>query len=568
MLLLLTDVEGLYDRPPSQAGAKIIGTYLKNSAIVFGEKSAQGRGGMSSKIDSAMRALDSKVQAVVVASGARPRVIADVMAGECIGTLFVECEEVEDEESNSTAAVDQAIGAKVAARQLQALTSQQRSDVLIAVAAALRKNMCEILEANKIDIENALKSKLGDSLLQRLKMTEVKIETLAVGFEQLAADCEPLGKLLRKTEIADGLMLTQVTVPIGVLLIVFESRPDSLPQICALSLRSGNGLLLKGGKEAEKSNTVLHRVIVNAVYESSGVSRDIIGLVTSREEVSELLELEEHIDLVIPRGGKALVDHVKRNTRIPVLGHADGVCHIYVDKNADIKKVVTDSPSFFTSFFTSPVFSFLTLLSIFSLSLSLQASTVIIDAKTDYPSACNACEAVLFHLDTVTDGGIHAVLMSLRSAGVSLKAGPRAITLGLFGEADAATSLSVEYGSLTCLVEVVEDMEQAIDFIHIHGSGHTECIITEDTETADLFIEKCDAACVFHNASSRFADGFRFGLGAEVGISTGRIHARGPVGVEGLLTTKWVLRSAQGDTVAAFSGEHAPRTYTHKHLDV
>jgi delta-1-pyrroline-5-carboxylate synthetase len=241
----------------------------------------------------------------------------------------------------TTRAVDQAIGAKNASRLLQTLSSEERSTMLLSVAAALRSNKSAILAANQKDLDAALKTKLSSSLLQRLKITDAKIETLAVGFEQIAQTSEPLGKVLRKTEMADGLMLTQITVPIGVLLIVFESRPDSLPQICALSLRSGNGLLLKGGKEAEHSNAFLHKVIVDAVFESTGgrVSRDIIGLVTSREEVSELLKLDEHVDLIIPRGGKALVEHVKRNTRIPVLGHADGICHIYIDKNADMKKV-------------------------------------------------------------------------------------------------------------------------------------------------------------------------------------------------------------------------------------
>lgn len=316
VLMLLTDVEGVYDRPPSEVGSKIMDRYVKGKPIVIGDKSTCGRGGMSSKIDSALRALDRNVEAVVVASGGRPRVIADVLAGEKVGTLFVESalEEVETKQAS-----EQAIGAKNAARQLQALTSEERSFIMKEIARALRDNVDAILVANQLDLDAASQAKLDSSLLQRLKITSAKIDVLAAGFEQLAEINEPLGKMLKRTEMAEGLNLTQITVPIGVLLIVFESRPDSLPQICALSLRSGNGLLLKGGKEAEKSNEILHEIIVNTVYEASfnKVSRDIVGLVVSRDEVTELLKLEKDIDLVIPRGGKKLVEHVKANTRIP-----------------------------------------------------------------------------------------------------------------------------------------------------------------------------------------------------------------------------------------------------------
>jgi delta-1-pyrroline-5-carboxylate synthetase len=318
-----------------------------------------------------------------------------------------------------------------------------------------------------------------------------------------------------------------------VLMIIFESRPDSMPQISALALASGNGLLLKGGKEAAHSNAAIHKVIGDAIEEGSGgqIKRDIIALVTSRGQVADMLSLDDVIDLVIPRGGNALVAYIKANTRIPVLGHADGVCHVYVDASAD----------------------------------AASASKLAVDAKTDYPSACNAMETLLVHKDTLSNGVAASTLMALRAAGVRCLGAPNAMKIGLCD--NAAEELKCEYGDLTCLVEVVNDMDEAIDWIHTYGSGHTESIVcSEDSDVGEDFLRRVDAACVFKNASTRFADGFRFGLGAEVGISTGRIHARGPVGVEGLLTTKWQLRSKGVDCVAEFGGDKPQKTYTHKEL--
>mmetsp|Transcript_45643 Transcript_45643/g.126320 ORF Transcript_45643/g.126320 Transcript_45643/m.126320 type:complete len:721 (+) Transcript_45643:950-3112(+) len=507
VLLLLTDVDGLYDRPPSEPGAAIIPEYYRDVEDVsfrIGDKSAQGRGGMKAKVDSAMRALDVGVKAVVVASGHNLSVVRDVFSSKSTGTIFMDRPPTptaaETAVSCASSSAAQAEAARSEARKLQTLTSEERSAVMQAVAQALRDNAAEIMHANALDLAAVKTNKVEAALVQRLKMTEAKIETLAAGIEQLAAMDEPIGKVLGRTELADGLNLTKVTVPIGVLLVVFESRPDSLPQIASLSLRSGNGLLLKGGREAEHSNAALHRIVVDAVHTASGgrVGRGIIGLVTSRNEVTELLQLDSLIDLVIPRGGKGLVHHVKQNTRIPVLSHADGICHLYIDSEADGAKAIS----------------------------------IAVDSKTDYPAACNATETILLHEATM-DSCAESVLRALRQASVKLKAGPRAIELGLLTAADAADSMAIEYGDLTCLVEVVSDMDAAITHIHEHGSSHTECIVTENPDTAEYFQQRVDAACVFHNASTRFADGFRFGLGAEVGISTGRIHARGPVGVDG-----------------------------------
>lgn len=304
-------------------------------------------------------------------------------------------------------------------------------------------------------------------------------------------------------------------------------------QISALALASGNGLLLKGGKEAVHSNAAIHKVIGDAIEEGSNhqIKRSIIGLVTSRGQVADMLSLDDVIDLVIPRGSNSLVSYIKANTRIPVLGHADGVCHVYIDKSANAE----------------------------------DASKIAVDAKTDYPSACNAMETLLLHQETIKGNVASAVLMALRAAGVKLLGGPAAMKLGLCDS--QAVELKHEYGDLTCMVEVVNDVDEAIDWIHAYGSGHTETIVcSEETDAGEEFLRRVDSACVFKNASTRFSDGFRFGLGAEVGISTGRIHARGPVGVEGLLTTKWQLRSSNGiNYVAEFSGEDS-KAYTHKEL--
>jgi len=336
--------------------------------------------------------------------------------------------------------------------------------------------------------------------------------------------------------MGDGVILSQITVPIGVLMIIFESRPDSMPQISALALASGNGLMLKGGKEASFSNEAIHKVIGDAIEEGSGgkIKRDVIGLVTSRGQVADMLKLDDVVDLVIPRGSNALVQYIKTNTRIPVLGHADGVCHVYVDKST------TDA--------------------------SL-ASKLIVDAKTDYPSACNTMETLLLHRDIVESnsaGNIAmSILMSLRVAGVKCLGGPKAMKAGLCDV--AAKEMKCEYGDLTCMVEIVENMDEAIDWIHKYGSGHTEAIVcAKESDAGEEFLTRVDAACVFKNVSTRFADGFRFGLGAEVGISTGRIHARGPVGVEGLLTVKWQLRSDEINTASEYN--NGEKAFTHKEL--
>ncbi|TNE88943.1 MAG: glutamate-5-semialdehyde dehydrogenase [Deltaproteobacteria bacterium] len=416
---------------------------------------------------------------------------------------------------------EQAVAAREASRVLQALDSEARSALLRRMADALDAHRPRILEANAADLAEA--DGLSEALRARLGLSEGKLETLAAGLRTLADSPDPIGRVLRRTELSPGLELRQETAPLGVLLVIFESRPDAVSQIAGLALRAGNGLLLKGGKEALHSNRALHAVLTEAL--EPDVPAAVIGLVETREEVADLLALDDVIDLVVPRGSGSLVRHIQENTRIPVLGHAEGICHVYVDAGADLAK----------------------------------AAAIVVDAKCDYPAACNAMETLLLDA-SLPETSQRALVDVLVEAGVDVLGGPRASeTLGLAPAGD----LHTEYGELVCAVELVDGATGAIDHVHAHGSGHTEAIVTEDAEAARLFLDRVDAACVFHNASTRFADGFRFGLGAEVGISTARIHARGPVGVDGLLTTRWKLEGA-GHTAGAFArGEVA---YTHRNL--
>jgi delta-1-pyrroline-5-carboxylate synthetase len=366
------------------------------------------------------------------------------------------------------------------------------------------------------------------ALLARLKLSPGKLAGLAAGARTIASLPEPLGRVLQRTELADGLVLTKCSAPLGVLLVIFESRPDALPQIAALCLRAGDALILKGGKEAVRSNAALHGCVVAACEAVLGPvhGRSVVSSVTSRGAIDDLLRLDDCIDLVIPRGSNALVAHIQRNTRIPVLGHADGVCHVFIHSSADAAKAVA----------------------------------IVVDAKCDYPAACNAMETLLLHAPLLESGLAGKLLDALRGAGVALVGGEKAVRLLGLPPAD---SLHCEYSGLTAAVEVVDDVADAVAHIHAYGSGHTECIVAEDAEAAAQFMGTVDAACVFHNASTRFADGARFGLGAEVGIATGRLHARGPVGIDGLLTTRWLLRGS-GHVVAKDSGV----TYTHTQLPI
>ncbi|CAB4284590.1 unnamed protein product [Prunus armeniaca] len=524
LLVLLSDVEGLYDGPPTDPKSKLIHTYVKeihHGEITFGDKSRVGRGGMTAKVNAAVCAAYGGIP-VVITSGYATDNIKKVLRGDRIGTVFHQDAHlwtlVKEE-----GARDLAVSARESSRQLRALGSKDRRKILLDVADALVANEGQIIAENEADIAVAQENGYEKALISRLALKPGKIAALATSIRKLADMEEPIGRVLQKTELAEGLVLEKVSCPLGVLLVVFESRPDALVQIASLAIQSRNGLLLKGGKEAKRSNAILHKVITSAIPENVGGK--LIGLVNTRDEIPDLLKLDDVIDLVIPRGSNKLVSQIKESTKIPVLGHADGICHVYIDKSANKE----------------------------------MAKCIVLDAKTDYPAACNAMETLLVHKDLVTDdGGFKQIISGLQGLGVTLYGGPKASTVLNIPE---TSSFHHEYSSLACSVEIVDDVTAAINHIHEHGSAHTDCIVTEDHEVAETFLSQVDSAAIFHNASTRFCDGARFGLGAEVGISTSRIHARGPVGVEGLLTTRWILRG-NGQVVDSDRGVK----YTHKDL--
>ncbi|XP_065332663.1 delta-1-pyrroline-5-carboxylate synthase isoform X2 [Cloeon dipterum] len=528
LLILMSDVDGIYTCPPSQEGARLIRTFAPDmsSHVEFGGiKSKVGTGGMDSKVEAATWALNHGV-AVVICNGMQDNAIKTILDGRKIGTFFTEVK------SSHLPIETLAENAREGGRRLFHLSPEERAGAINLLADLLISKQSTILEANSADIAEANRRGTEKPLVDRLSLNPSKLKSLSSGLRQIAETSHSnLGRVLKKTKIADSLELRQITVPIGVLLVIFESRPDCLPQVAALAMSSANGLLLKGGKEASYSNKALMNLVSEAL-DSVGAG-NAINLISTREEISELLAMERHIDLIIPRGSNELVRSIQEQSQnIPVLGHAEGVCHVYVDRQADLTK----------------------------------ALRIVRDSKCDYPAACNAMETLLLHEDLVKNGSFFLdVCNMLRREGVIVHAGPNLSKLLTFGPTPAK-SMKTEYGTLECAIESVPDVEGAIEHILQNGSGHTDVIITEDETTAKSFLSQVDSACVFHNASSRFADGYRFGLGAEVGISTARIHARGPVGVEGLMTTKWVL--VGNGHVASDFAEGGPCQYIHQNIPV
>ena len=403
-----------------------------------------------------------------------------------------------------------------------------RTDALRRLDELLTVEEAAILAANQQDLDAGRESDLAGPLMKRLGLTPTKLSVLKEGVAGLAAGPDPVGRVLRRTELDDGLMLRQVSSPLGVLLIVFESRPDAVIQIGSLALRSGNAVILKGGREAAHSNRILVNCLRKAL-DGAGLSPDAVIGIEGREDVAALLDQDDLIDLVIPRGTGELVRQIQSSTRIPVLGHAAGICHLYLHADAD--------PS--------------------------MAARLAVDGKCDYPAACNATETLLVHRDFLPR--LSTVTEALRAEGVKLHADSEALPHCPDGIPATEDDWSAEYGDLTLAVRVVGSLSEAVEHIHRYGSAHTDAICTASDEAAERFLASVDSASVFVNASTRFADGFRFGLGAEVGIATGRIHARGPVGVEGLLTTRWLLEGS-GQVVSEY-GEGG-RRFRHRTLSV
>ena len=429
---------------------------------------------------------------------------------------------------------DVARRAKAASRLLATLAAARRNEVLLKAADLIEERGAEIVRSNELDCQAAERDveegRMSRAMFERLQTSERGIEQMAAGVREVAALDDPLGRVLAATELDDRLTLYKVTCPLGVVGIIFESRPDVIPQVAALALKSGNALLMKGGAEAARTNEALINIWHEAIANFSDVPEDALHLLSTREDVREMLACDEEIALIIPRGSKAFVNYVAEQSRIPVLGHGEGICHVYVDRAADFEK----------------------------------ALDIAFDAKTQYPSACNAAETLLVH-EEVAGRFLPLMIERFRRAGVEMRGCPRTLALAESSDLGKATEddWATEYSDLIISIKVVNTLDDAIAHIHAYGSGHTESIITEDKEAAERFLESVDAAGVYHNVSTRFADGFRYGFGAELGISTSKLHARGPVGLEGLTSYKYKL-VGNGQTVASYSkGE---RTFKHRKI--
>jgi glutamate-5-semialdehyde dehydrogenase len=412
-----------------------------------------------------------------------------------------------------------------AARQLAVLSTEVKNHAIEAIAQAIDAATPEILAANAADCKAAEIDGIPKPLYNRLKLDETKLKAAIDGVRDVGKLSDPIGTVQIHRELDEGLILKRISCPVGVLGIIFEARPDALIQITTLALKSGNGVILKGGKEAIRSCEVLVRVIHQALS-TTAIDPATVQLLTTREETIALLQLDEYIDLIIPRGSNSFVRFVQENTRIPVLGHADGICHLYVDPAADLQKAVD----------------------------------ITVDAKTQYPAACNAIETLLVH-NAIAPTFLPLVAAALQKRHVELRGDePSRKIVDMLAATEA--DWSTEYGDLILSIKVVDSLEEAINHINTYGSRHTDAIVTEDQAVADTFLAQVDSANVFHNCSTRFADGFRYGFGAEVGISTQKMPPRGPVGLEGLVTYKYNV-TGNGHIAATYVGENA-KPFTHR----
>lgn len=393
---------------------------------------------------------------------------------------------------------------KQASMRLAGAGSELKNKALAQIADSLQERSDEIIRANQLDLERSSKEGLSAPLMKRLKFDESKISGVIDGIHSLIKLEDPVGKTLLSTKLDDGLELYRVTCPIGVIGVIFESRPDALVQISTLCLKSSNGVLLKGGSEARETNRILADLITDAT-DGVGVPKNWLKLLETREDVNEMLKMDKYIDLIIPRGSNDFVRYIMSNSEIPVMGHADGICHCYVDKYADLDK----------------------------------AMRIVVDSKTQYVAVCNATETLLVHQE-IASQFLPALKHTLDAEDVELLG--CAITQGII-PVNSATEKDwkTEYLDYKLSVRVVSNIDEAISHINTYGSGHTDSIITEDKDMAAYFMSYVDSGNVFWNCSTRFSDGFRYGFGAEVGISTSKLHARGPVGLEGLLIYKYKL---------------------------
>ena len=423
---------------------------------------------------------------------------------------------------------------KMDAPILAASANEERNNALLCAAKAIEERQEEIFAANAQDVASAEDGGVSPQIIKRLKFDDGKMRSVIDGIHQLIELPDPIGKVSLKRELDEALILERVTCPIGVIGVIFEARPDALVQISALCMKSGNCAILKGGKETARTNRVLYEVIHDS-FIRSGMPEGCLRLAETHNEIDELLECYGDVDLLIPRGSNAFVRYIMDHTKIPVMGHADGVCHIYVDRDYDLQ-------------------------------LALE---VIKDAKIQYPVACNAAEVVLVNREAAP-AFLPALCEAMDSCGVKMRFTEEAASL-LKGQTDVRAEAPYlteedyhrEYGDLILSVCLTEDVRTEAAHINKYGSHHTDCIITEDDDAAAAFMQLVDSAGVYRNVSTRFADGFRYGFGAEVGISTSKLHARGPVGLEGLVTYKYLLTGA-GQTV----GEYASGRKSFHHRDL
>jgi gamma-glutamyl phosphate reductase len=422
---------------------------------------------------------------------------------------------------------DETLKMKLASPLLSALSLETRNKALALIRESLNAHKEEIFEANRKDLALAEETGVPAPVKKRLKFDEAKLSDVTEELTGLMALPDPLRNITLARELDQGLTLYRVTCPIGVIGVIFEARPDALVQISSLCLKSGNCAILKGGKETTWTNRVLFSLIHQAAIDA-GLPENCLLQAEQHNEIDELLECHDTVDLLIPRGSNAFVQYIMNHTNIPVLGHADGVCHIYVDKEYDKETAIP----------------------------------LIVDAKTQYPAACNAVETVLIHRDVAKDF-LPGLAKALRDAGVKLRGTEEVNEITPVEIIPESKSFHHEYVDLIIALKIVGGVDEAINHINTYGSHHTDCILTQNAETAEKFMTLVDSANVYQNASTRFADGFRYGFGAEVGISTSKIHARGPVGLEGLLSYKYKL-FGRGDIVGDYAS--GKKHFIHKDL--